>query len=148
MSTKNFSALFPLDHLTTTVDEAILCFGGMVSTMWCMITIRMSVQPQEEYSYHNKGARLSMTFGEFVRNLRAQKRLKLREFCLKNGHDPSNWSKMERGDLPPSQYRETLETWATQLGLEKRSDDWYKFFELAFLERGKINEWILFRFFP
>ena len=38
MSAKNLSALFPLDHLTSTVDEAILCFRGMVSTMWCMST--------------------------------------------------------------------------------------------------------------
>ena len=84
-----------------------------------------------------------MKFGEFVRELRGEKRVKLREFCLKYGHDPSNWSKMERGDLPPSEYRATLELWADQLGLKKGSDNWYKFFDLAFQERGKIPDDLL-----
>ncbi len=84
-----------------------------------------------------------MTFGEFVRELRARKRLKLREFCLTYGHDPSNWSKMERGDLPPSPERLTLETWASQLGLGKGTDDWFHFFDLAFADRGKIPEDLL-----
>lgn len=84
-----------------------------------------------------------MRFGEFVRELRARKRMKLREFCVAYGHDPSNWSKMERGDLPPSEYRQTLEQWASQLGLEKGMDDWYKFFDLAFVERGKIPDDLL-----
>ena len=84
-----------------------------------------------------------MRFGEFVRELRGRKRLKLREFCQLNGHDPSNWSKMERGDLPPSEYRQTLELWATQLGVEKGTDDWYKFFDLAFVDRGKIPDDLL-----
>ncbi|MFO7447217.1 MAG: helix-turn-helix transcriptional regulator [Ignavibacteriaceae bacterium] len=84
-----------------------------------------------------------MKFGEFVRELRTRKRLKLREFCLNYGHDPSNWSKMERGDLPPSEYRATLEKWAEQLDIKKGSDDWYKFFDLAFQERGKIPDDLL-----
>jgi len=84
-----------------------------------------------------------MKFGEFVRELRSRKRLKLREFCLTHGHDPSNWSKMERGDLPPSEQRETLETWASQLGLEKGTNDWYLFFDLAFQEKGKIPDDLL-----
>ncbi len=79
-----------------------------------------------------------MSFGEFVRELRARKRMKLREFCLNFGHDPSNWSKMERGDLPPTENRKTLEKWAEQLGLVKGTDEWYQFFDLAFQERGKI----------
>jgi transcriptional regulator with XRE-family HTH domain len=84
-----------------------------------------------------------MRFGEFVRELRARKRMKLREFCITYGHDPSNWSKMERSDLPPSKYQQTLDTWAMQLGLEKGSDDWYKFFDLAFADQGKIPDDLL-----
>lgn len=84
-----------------------------------------------------------MKFGEFVRELRSRERMKLREFCQKYGHDPSNWSKMERGDLPPSEFRATLETWAGQLNVKKGSDDWYKFFDLAFQERGKIPDDLL-----
>ena len=60
-----------------------------------------------------------MKFGEFVRGLRARKRMKLREFCLKYGHDPSNWSKVERGELAPPSDRKLLEAWAKQLGVKK-----------------------------
>ena len=38
--------------------------------------------------------------GEFIKQIRARQRLGLREFCLKNGYDPSNWSKIEREVLP------------------------------------------------
>ena len=79
-----------------------------------------------------------MRFGEFARGLRSKKQITLRQFCIQYGHDPSNWSKIERGDLPPTENRETLETWAEQLGLQKGTDDWFKFFDLAFQERGKI----------
>lgn len=81
-----------------------------------------------------------MNFGQFVRQLRANRKMTLRRFCQTYGHDPSNWSKMERGDLPPTEKRETLEEWAKQLGLKKASDDWYRFFDLAMLEKGKIPD--------
>jgi len=38
-------------------------------------------------------------FGKYVREIRAQHRLGLREFCLLLQFDPSNWSKVERGLL-------------------------------------------------
>ena len=79
-----------------------------------------------------------MTFGQFVRELRARKRITLREFCLKNNHDPSNWSKMEREELPPPENPNMLEDWALELGIEKGSTDWYLFFDLAAQGRGKI----------
>jgi transcriptional regulator with XRE-family HTH domain len=81
-----------------------------------------------------------MRFGEIVRSLRAQERITLREFCLKNGYDPSNWSKMERGELPPPQDAEGLETMALQLGLKKGSQEWTTLFDAAALERGRIPE--------
>ncbi len=79
-----------------------------------------------------------MKFGEFVRELRSRRRITLRQFCLTNGHDPSNWSKIERGELPPPENSETLEEYAKQLGLKKGTDDWLLFFDLAFREKGKI----------
>jgi hypothetical protein len=84
-----------------------------------------------------------MTFGSYVKELRKNRRLGLREFCILHGHDPSNWSKMERGVLPPPKNQETLETWATQLGIERGSTEWYRFFDLASLEQGKIPQDIL-----
>ena len=82
-------------------------------------------------------------FGTFIKELRAQRRLGLREFCLEHGHDPSNWSKIEREVLQPPRDEQTLRTWAKQLGLKHRSDDWLKFFEYAAVDAGRIPDHIL-----
>ena len=55
--------------------------------------------------YHNW--KQSM-FGQFVKQIRECQRLGLREFCLENGYDPSNWSKIEREVLPPPRDEDTL----------------------------------------
>lgn len=84
-----------------------------------------------------------MGFGEFVKQLRAQKRMGLREFCLKFGHDPSNWSKMERGALPPPKDEDLLEEMASQLGLKKGDKNWFTFLDLAAVAQGSIPADIL-----
>ena len=58
-----------------------------------------------------------MTFGEFVKILRSEQRLGLREFCVRYEHDPSNWSKIERGVIPPPKDLGLQEKLAAQLGL-------------------------------
>ncbi|MCL6583731.1 MAG: helix-turn-helix domain-containing protein [bacterium] len=73
-------------------------------------------------------------FGKFIQELRRKKGLGLCEFCKKTGHDPSNWSKLERGILPPPKDERKLRLWASQLGLEPGSGDWYTFFDLASVE--------------
>jgi hypothetical protein len=82
-------------------------------------------------------------FGTFIKELRARQRLGLREFCLEHGHDPSNWSKIEREVLRPPRDQETTRTWAKQLGLTPGTDDWLKFFEYAAVDAGRIPEHIL-----
>jgi transcriptional regulator with XRE-family HTH domain len=82
-------------------------------------------------------------FGEFIKELRARQRLGLREFCLEHGHDPSNWSKIERGVLAPPRDEETLRTWAKQLGLKQGTEDWLKFFDYAAVDAGRIPEYVL-----
>src|SRR5216117_4057688 len=82
-------------------------------------------------------------FGEFIKQIRARQRLGLREFCLENGYDPSNWSKIEREVLPPPRDEDTLRTWAKQLGLKQGSDDWLKFFDYAAVDSGRIPDYIL-----
>jgi len=77
-------------------------------------------------------------FGEYVRGIRLQKRIGLREFCLKSGRDASNWSKLERGVLPPPQDQDSLEAIAGDLGLKRGSPEWYKLFDLAAAERGRL----------
>jgi transcriptional regulator with XRE-family HTH domain len=82
-------------------------------------------------------------FGEYVKQLRERRRLGLREFCLENGHDPSNWSKIEREVLSPPRDEDTLRTWAGQLGLSHGSDEWLRFFDYAAVDAGRIPDYVL-----
>jgi len=66
--------------------------------------------------------------------------LSLREFCLKNGLDPGNYSRVERGMFRPPQDRTIVEKYATALGLERGSDEWLQLFDLAAAERGQVPE--------
>jgi len=67
----------------------------------------------------------------------------LRPLCLEHGHDPGNWSKLEREALPPPRDDQTLRAWAKQLGLKPGSDDWLKFFDYAAVGAGRIPDHIL-----
>jgi len=78
------------------------------------------------------------TFGQFFKEMRLRTGLSLRQFCLENGLDPGNISKMERGLSPPPQSKEKLEEYAKYLGIEKNSDDWYNFFDYAAASTGRI----------
>jgi transcriptional regulator with XRE-family HTH domain len=84
-----------------------------------------------------------LMFGEFIKQIRAQQRLGLREFCLEHGHDPSNWSKIEREVSPPPKDEATLRTWAKQLGLKPGTDDWLKFFDYAAVDAGRIPDYVM-----
>ncbi|NWF75118.1 MAG: helix-turn-helix transcriptional regulator [Nitrospirae bacterium] len=82
-------------------------------------------------------------FGEFFKKKRIALRKTLRQFCAENNLDPGNISKLERGLLPPPQGSEKLKEYARCLQLKKGSDDWYKFFDLAYASAGRIPEEIL-----
>ena len=79
------------------------------------------------------------TFGALFKERRMALGLTLREFCKKNGLDPGNLSRLERGLSPPPQ-GERLATYAEMLELKEGSDAWYEFFDLAAAEQGKIPE--------
>ena len=49
-----------------------------------------------------------MLFGDYIKQLRLKQKLTLRDFCKKFAHDPSNWSKIERGKLLPPNDENTL----------------------------------------
>ena len=83
------------------------------------------------------------TFGTFFREMRGKAGLSLREFCLENGFDPGNISRLERGLLPPPESHEKLDQYAKALGVKKGSDDWYTFYDLAAAERGRIPKDVL-----
>lgn len=76
-------------------------------------------------------------FGEFFKQRRLALGLSLRQFCLEHGLDPGNISKLERGRLAPPQH-DKLEEYARLLGLQEGTDDWYRFFDLAAAEAGRI----------
>jgi transcriptional regulator with XRE-family HTH domain len=71
-------------------------------------------------------------FGAFFRAKRNALGLNLREFCRRNGFDPGNVSRLERGLLPPPKSAEILKSYAQALKL--RPDDWQTFEALAVQE--------------
>lgn len=77
-------------------------------------------------------------FGKYIKSLRTRQRKTLREFCLENGLDPGNYSRIERGRFPAPQKQETLEKYATALGLTRGSDEWVELFDMAAASRGEI----------
>ena len=79
-----------------------------------------------------------MVFGPLVKRHRLSLRMSLRTFCLKFNHDPSNWSKMERGVIPPPQKTEILKKYAENLGIKYGSNDWYEFIDAASADSGII----------
>jgi transcriptional regulator with XRE-family HTH domain len=84
-----------------------------------------------------------MSFGDLVKDLRIAQKKTLRQFCLDHGHDPSNWSKLERGVNPPPRDEKTLESWAKQLGLKPSEPRWQEFMDLADMARGEIPKHVL-----
>ena len=82
-------------------------------------------------------------FGEFFKQKRIEGGLTLREFCKKYGLDPGNMSKLERGLITPPDKREKLEKYASCLGIDKGTADWYEFFDRAAACKGEIPEEIM-----
>ncbi len=84
-----------------------------------------------------------LTFGEFFKEKRISLRKTLRQFCAEYGLDPGNISRLERGLMPPPQGSDKLDEYARCLQIKKGSDDWYKFFDLARIEVGRIPDELL-----
>jgi transcriptional regulator with XRE-family HTH domain len=78
------------------------------------------------------------TFGHFFKEMRLKTGLSLRQFCIEHNLDPGNMSRIERGIASPPQSRAKLEEYASYLGIDKDSDDWYNFFDYAAAATGKI----------
>ena len=86
---------------------------------------------------------MAKAFGELFKSLRIESRQTLRRFCLENGFDPGNISKLERGRLAPPQSREKLDEYARALHLEEGSDEWFEFYDRAAACAGQIPKEIL-----
>ncbi len=77
-----------------------------------------------------------MKFGAYVKELRVGARTTLREFAKRLGKDPSNWSKIERGIIPPAA-DDTLIPRMSQL-LNLGEDETQKLNDLATIARGEL----------
>ena len=84
-----------------------------------------------------------MTFGEFFKQKRIDLKKTLRQFCADNKLDPGNISRLERGLMLPPQGSDKLVEYARYLQIKKGSDDWYRFFDLARIEAGRIPDELL-----
>lgn len=73
-------------------------------------------------------------FGEYIKDLRVEKEITLREFCKTVGLDPSNWSKIERGLLAPPKSKEMLGQIASTLRLTENSPEYNQLFDYAMIE--------------
>ena len=82
-------------------------------------------------------------FGEFIKNNRLTKGLTLREFCKLIEVDASNWSKVERGLLAPSQEDKKLKRIAEVLGIKPKSALWQEMKDKANIQMGSIPKDIL-----
>lgn len=78
------------------------------------------------------------TFGEFFKEKRIALSLTLRHFCERHNLDAGNISKMERGIFSPPKSEVLLKKYARYLNLQKGTDDWYLFFDLAAAETGRL----------
>jgi len=81
-----------------------------------------------------------MSFGDLVKELRIAQKKTLRQFCIEQGLDPSNWSKIERGVNPPPKDETTLARWARHLGVEPATKAWQDFMDQADISRGQIPQ--------
>ena len=83
------------------------------------------------------------TFGEFLKTHRTAKRITLRAFSEALGMDPSNYSRMERGQAQPPANESKLPNYARLLGIPTDSSEYREMVRLAALGRGEIPPAIL-----
>lgn len=83
-----------------------------------------------------------MTFGEYIKAKRCEKRITLRAFSESLGYDPANYSRMERGlAMPPA--TDKLAAFARELEMSQASEEFKEMVRLAALGRGSIPPAIL-----
>ncbi len=82
-------------------------------------------------------------FGDFIKQERIKAGLSLRAFCKSIDYDASNWSKVERGKLPPPHDKDTLLKIAIVLNIEENTDKWQELKDKASIDAGIIPEDLL-----
>lgn len=82
-------------------------------------------------------------FGKFIKSQRLRKDIGLREFCRLLSVDASNWSKIERGILPPPQDETKLEQIAKIIGIDRESEKFIELKDMAAIDSGIIPKDIM-----
>ena len=82
-------------------------------------------------------------FGQFIKEERLKKRIGLREFCRHLSVDASNWSKIERGVMPPPKDDVKLQDIATILDIERNSLKYQELMDMASVDSGIIPKDLL-----
>lgn len=78
----------------------------------------------------------ALNFGDYAKGRRIAASLTLRSFCRDAAIDPSNWSKIERGVLPPPDDADFLSRVYAVLGLG--DEEQVELGDLASIARGQI----------
>ena len=81
-------------------------------------------------------------FGAFVRERRKATGISLREFSRRNGFDPANISRIERGISSPPKSQEIIDSIAKALQLTAYSSEWRHLHQLAAAETGQLPDQI------
>ncbi len=77
-------------------------------------------------------------FGKYIKEKRLKLDLSLREFCKKNGLDPSNWSKLEREVSKPPTNKKILNEFAGYFDIVEGTEEYQEFADFASIDQGKI----------
>lgn len=86
-----------------------------------------------EYEKQNN---TTMKFGTHAKSLRIRARITLRAFAKQVGMDPSNWSKIERGIIPPPANDTLIPTISQNLNLAE--EETQQLHDLASMARGEL----------
>ena len=82
-------------------------------------------------------------YGDYIKALRLQKGLSLREFSRRIEEDPSNWSKIERGILAAPKDRGKMLSVASVLEITEGSPEWNKLEDYAAVDSATIPKYIM-----
>lgn len=91
----------------------------------------------------HRGMEERTMFGALIKERRLQMGLSLRAFCQRFAEDPGNWSRMERGLLPPPLDSSRMHQIATYLAIPMDSEEFERLVDLAHADRGRVPESIM-----
>ena len=80
------------------------------------------------------------SFGQFIRKIRLDKKLTLRQFCKESNYDIGYISRLENEIISPPVEEKKLEKLAKSYNISKKSENWKKLKNLSDISKRKIPE--------